>query len=99
MLHITIEAGEERIILHATSGLRNMGVGLMKRDFKHGQGIAYILINHAHMGSHSRLSFFKPKFVRGNRITICSPFPEMALDICNQKKPEYFPISTSDRSN
>jgi anti-anti-sigma factor len=88
---VSIEAGDEWIILDAGSGLRNLGVELMARAFGRGQGIAHILLSHTHWDHIQGFPFFAPMFVPGNRITIYSPIPDVEQRIRNQQAPEYFP--------
>ena len=88
---ISIEVGGEWIIVDAGSGLRNLGVELMKREFGSGQGVAHILISHTHWDHIQGFPFFTPTFVPGNRITIYSPIPDIEQRFRNQQAPEYFP--------
>lgn len=88
---VSIEVGDEWIILDAGSGLRNLGVELMKREFGRGQGVAHILISHTHWDHIQGFPFFTPNFVPGNRITVYSPIQDVEKRIRNQQAPEYFP--------
>jgi len=88
---ISVEVGDEWIILDAGSGLRNLGVELMKREFGRGQGVAHILISHTHWDHIQGFPFFTPTFVPGNRITIYSPVSDIEQRFRDQQAPEYFP--------
>jgi len=57
---VSIEVGDEWIIIDAGSGIRNLGVELMKREFGHGQGVAHILISHTHWDHIQGFPFFRP---------------------------------------
>jgi anti-anti-sigma factor len=88
---VSVEVGDEWIILDAGSGLRSLGVELMKREFGRGQGVAHILISHTHWDHIQGFPFFTPTFIPGNRITVYSPVPDIEQRIRNQQAPEYFP--------
>jgi anti-anti-sigma factor len=88
---VSIEVGDQWIILDAGSGLRDLGEELVQREFGRGEGVAHILISHTHWDHIQGFPFFRPTFVRGNRITIYSPIPKIEQRIRNQQVPEYFP--------
>lgn len=88
---VSIEIGEELIILDAGSGLRTLGNELMKGDFGRGQGTAHILISHTHWDHIQGIPYFGPAYVQGNHILFYSPFANLAERIRNQQNPEYFP--------
>ncbi|MBN1581623.1 MAG: protein kinase [Anaerolineae bacterium] len=95
---VSIEIGEELIILDAGSGLRTLGVELMKGTFGRGQGIAHILISHTHWDHIQGIPYFGPAYVQGNRIIFYSPFANLEERIRGQQNPEYFP-KTLDEIN
>ena len=92
---VSIEVGDEWIILDAGSGLRNLGVELMKREFGRGQGVAHVLISHTHWDHIQGFPFFSPTFVPGNQITVYSPIQDIEQRIHGQQAPEYFPKQIS----
>ena len=69
---VSIQLGDEWLIIDAGSGIRNLGIELMKREFGQGQGTAHILISHTHWDHIQGFPFFRPLFVPGNRIFIYS---------------------------
>ncbi len=88
---VSIEVGNELIILDAGSGLRTYGLELMKGDFGRGQGKVHILISHTHWDHIQGFPFFSPAYVRGNQIIIYSPFPDLQERLRKQQEPEFFP--------
>jgi anti-anti-sigma factor len=90
---VSIQVGDEWIILDAGSGLRALGDELMTREFGRGQGVAHIFISHTHWDHIQGFPFFRPAHTLGNRITIYSPVPNLEQRFQGQQVPEYFPIS------
>lgn len=88
---VSIQVGDEWLIIDAGSGIRNLGIELMKREFGQGQGTAHILISHTHWDHIQGFPFFRPLFVAGNHITIYSPIPDIERRLQNQQIPDYFP--------
>ena len=88
---VSIQLGDEWLIIDAGSGIRNLGIELMKREFGQGQGTAHILISHTHWDHIQGFPFFRPLFVPGNRIMIYSPMPDIERRFQNQQIPDYFP--------
>jgi anti-anti-sigma factor len=88
---LSVEIGDEWIVLDAGSGIRNLGVELMKREFGQGKGVAHILISHTHWDHIQGFPFFRPLFVPGNRITVYSPIPNLEQRFQNQQISDYFP--------
>ena len=90
---VSIQVGEEWIILDAGSGIRELGWELLKREFGRGRGVAHIFMTHTHWDHIQGFPFFMPAFTPGNRITIYSPVPNLETRFRGQQVPEYFPIS------
>jgi phosphoribosyl 1,2-cyclic phosphodiesterase len=82
----------DRLILDAGSGIRSLGLTLLKGVLGQGMGEAHILLSHFHHDHIQGLPFFVPLFIAGNRIHYYSGFPD-ALDIIkNQFGAPYFPV-------
>ncbi|GAB4363934.1 MAG: MBL fold metallo-hydrolase [Calditrichia bacterium] len=83
-------------ILDAGSGIRELGKALVKEK----KSIrAYIFISHFHWDHIQGLPFFRPAYVKGNKITIIgSDDTSLNLDqiIAFQMDPTYFPIAIQD---
>ena len=90
---VSVQVGDEWIILDAGSGLRSLGLEMMKDEFGKGRGVAHIFITHTHWDHIQGFPFFAPAFVSGNRITIYSPISNLARRFHGQQAPEYFPIT------
>ncbi len=90
---VSVQIGEEVIILDAGSGLRSLGIELMKREFGQGQGTAHIFISHTHWDHIQGLPFFRPALKSGNRIIFYSPIADLVDRLAGQQRPEYFPLA------
>ena len=54
------------------SGLRLLGLEMMRREFAEGQGEAYVLVGHTHWDHIMGFPFFRPFYVKGNRFVVVS---------------------------
>jgi phosphoribosyl 1,2-cyclic phosphodiesterase len=92
---VEVRAGQQMLILDAGSGLRLLGQELLKTEFGKGQGAVDILISHTHWDHLQGLPFFKPGFIRGNRVTFHSPHAHLEQAFVGQQDPIYFPVPLS----
>ena len=92
---VEVRAGQELLILDAGSGLRLLGLELMKTEFGKGQGAADILVSHTHWDHLQGFPFFRPGFVRGNRVTFHSPHAHLEAAFIGQQDAIYFPVALS----
>ena len=90
---VSIQVGDEWIILDAGSGLRALGEEMMKGEFGRGRGVAHVFITHTHWDHVQGFPFFRPVRVLGNRITMYSPIPNLEQRFRGQQTAEYFPVS------
>jgi anti-anti-sigma factor len=90
---VSIQVGEEWIVLDAGSGLRMLGQEMMKGAFGQGRGTVHILLSHTHWDHILGFPFFGPLFVPGNRIFLYSPIPDLEQRFRGQQAPAYFPIT------
>jgi anti-anti-sigma factor len=86
--------GREIIIIDAGSGLRELGLELMKGPWGRGQGIMHFLFSHAHWDHIQGFPFFRPAFIPGNQIFIYS-IHDLQTILKKQQLPPNFPVSLS----
>ena len=67
---IEVRAGKELFILDAGSGIRELGIELMKGECGQGKGVIHLLFSHPHWDHIQGFPFFRPAFVPGNKIFI-----------------------------
>jgi phosphoribosyl 1,2-cyclic phosphodiesterase len=89
---ILVEAHEDTLILDAGSGIRELGLDLMKKEFGRGKGRAKIFFTHTHWDHIQGLPFFTPLFIPGNLIEFYSCIPDLEQRLRAQHKSVYFPI-------
>jgi anti-anti-sigma factor len=89
---VEIQAGPDIIIIDAGSGIRALGDSLLQGPCGRGQGIIHLFFSHTHWDHIQGLPFFKPAFIRGNRINIYS-IHDVAPTLADQMRPATFPVS------
>lgn len=67
---VEIQAEEQTLIVDAGSGLRELGLELMKGPCGRGQGVLHLFISHLHWDHIQGFPTFAPAFIPGNRIFI-----------------------------
>ena len=88
---IEVQAGDEFIIIDAGSGIRDLGLELLKGPCGQGKGVIHLFFSHAHWDHIQGFPFFRPAFVPGNKIFIYSVHDlRKALD--GQQQPLTFPV-------
>jgi len=70
-LHITTDAGAE-LIFDGGSGIANLGLHMMSREFKAGTGKATVLVGHTHWDHILGYPFFWPFYTAGNKFKFVS---------------------------
>lgn len=70
---VEVHAGDHHMIFDAGTGLRQLGIELMKGPFGQGEGRASFFISHTHWDHIQGFPFFVPAYVPGNEFTIYSP--------------------------
>ncbi len=91
---VEVQAGGETLIIDAGSGIRELGIELMKGPCGEGRGRLHILITHPHWDHIHGFPMFKPAFVPGNQIWIYGVHDlETAFE--GQQRPLYWPVSLS----
>lgn len=84
--------GNQRLILDAGSGIRDLGTRLMQEDFGQGAGEAHVLLSHTHWDHIQGIPFFAPVYVPGNRITFWGAHPRLRERLRRQHHPTNFPV-------
>ena len=67
---VEIQAEGETFIVDAGTGLRELGLELMKGPCGHGQGTLHLFISHPHWDHIQGFPFFVPAFIPGNHIFV-----------------------------
>lgn len=88
---IEVQSGNETIIIDAGSGIRDLGLELMKGPCGRGQGTIHLLFSHAHWDHVQGFPFFRPAFVSGNRLFIYS-IHNMRQALKDQQRSLNFPV-------
>ncbi len=89
---VQMNVGGEILIFDAGTGIRTLGLDLMKGDFGKGQGTAHIFFSHTHWDHIQGLPFFTPLFIKGNYFTFNCPFGNLKERLEGQQFHEYFPV-------
>jgi anti-anti-sigma factor len=88
---VEIQAGSETFIIDAGSGLRELGLELMKGPCGQGEGTLHLFISHPHWDHIQGFPFFNPALVPGNRILIYS-LHDLKTALEEQQRPLNFSI-------
>lgn len=89
---VEIRVGEELFIIDAGSGIRQLGLELMKERWGQGKGVIHLLFSHPHWDHLQGFPFFRPAFVPGNKILIYSVH-DIEFALRRQQDFISFPIS------
>ncbi|MCI0397530.1 MAG: protein kinase, partial [Chloroflexi bacterium] len=89
---VQVVAGEEIVIIDAGSGIRELGLELMKGPCGRGQGVIHLFFSHTHWDHIQGLPFFLPAYIRGNRLNIYSVHTTVPATLAEQMKPTTFPV-------
>ena len=74
---LEVRSGGNLFIFDCGSGIRRLGLELMKEEFGRGKGTAYIFICHTHWDHMIGWPFFVPGFIPGNRFFIHGVHPDL----------------------
>lgn len=89
---VEVKAGDERLIIDAGSGLRELGLTLLSGPLGRGQGEAHILFTHFHWDHLIGLPFFVPIFIEGNQIHIYAVQSEIDQVVQRLFQRPFFPV-------
>lgn len=88
---IEIQTGEEIFIIDAGSGIRQLGLELMKGPCGQGQGVIHLFFSHPHWDHIQGFPFFRPAFVPGNKLNIYSVH-DLETALRRQQEAISFPV-------
>lgn len=91
---VEVQSGGETIIIDAGSGLRELGIHLMKGACGRGQGRLHIVFSHCHWDHIQGFPFFLPALVAGNEIIIYG-IHDVHKTLIHQQQPINFPLHFS----
>ncbi len=88
-------SGEQRLIIDAGSGVRLLGIELMKQGYVKGNKSADFLFTHTHWDHIQGFPFFQPAFIPSNVFTMHSPFIDLEERLIRQQHAHFFPVPMS----
>ena len=91
---VEVVSNETRIIIDAGSGIRELGLELMRGPCGRGQGELHLLFSHPHYDHVQGFPFFIPAFVPGNQIFIYGVH-DMRAALTDQQHQTFFPVPFS----
>lgn len=83
----------ELFIIDCGTGLKKLGMNLLKEDFGKGKGFGNIILTHTHWDHVQGIPFFIPFFIQGNRFNIYSPYEDCKERIEYQQVFTHFPVN------
>ncbi len=89
---VEVQAGGETLIIDSGSGIRDLGLELMKGPCGRGQGKLHILFSHSHWDHIQGFPFFIPTYIPGNQITFYS-IHNLELALTEQQRYLFFPVA------
>lgn len=97
---VEVLAGGHRLIFDAGSGLRELGLQLMKEEFGRGEGELHLFISHTHWDHIQGFPYFVPAYIPGNKIHIYSPKHDIEQKFAvQQMDQDMFPMRLDDMSS
>jgi phosphoribosyl 1,2-cyclic phosphodiesterase len=89
---VEVKAGGELLILDAGTGIRRLGLDLMRR-YGPNDINAHIMLSHTHWDHICGFPFFAPASIAGNKITLYGAHGMLESRLRRQQESEYFPVS------
>ena len=89
---VEVQAGSETIIIDAGTGIRELGLELLKGPCGLGQGRLHILFSHLHWDHINGFPFFLPAFIPGNHITFYG-IHDLEMALTAQQRYLFFPVA------
>ena len=91
---VEIQTSGETIIIDAGSGIRELGLQLMRGPCGRGEGKLHLLFTHCHWDHIQGFPFFVPAFIPGNQIFVYS-IHDVETALTGQQEPPFFPVPLS----
>jgi anti-anti-sigma factor len=88
---IEVKGSDTTVIIDAGSGIRELGLQLMRGPCGKGQGVLHLFVSHPHWDHIQGFPFFAPAFIKGNRILVYSVH-DLKAALSEQQRPLNFPI-------
>ncbi len=89
---VEVRAGGDLLILDAGTGIRRLGLDLIRR-YSPNIIKAHILLSHTHWDHICGFPFFAPANIPGNKITLYGAHGMLESRLRRQQESEYFPVS------
>ncbi|MBE7468858.1 MAG: hypothetical protein DPW09_07415 [Anaerolineae bacterium] len=89
---VEVQSDDDLFIIDAGSGIRALGLELMKGKWGQGRGTIHLFFSHPHWDHIQGFPFFRPAFVRGNKIFIYGVH-DMEAALRRQQEFISFPVS------
>ncbi|MBU1078633.1 MAG: MBL fold metallo-hydrolase, partial [Spirochaetes bacterium] len=87
---VEVHSNNELFIMDAGSGLRALGLDIIKRGHYH--DVIHLFISHTHWDHICGFPFFVPAYQKGKKIIIYSPFKDIEKRFRYQQESRFFPI-------
>ncbi len=84
---------DESVVIDGGSGIKELGVQLLKGPCGQGKGVVHIFMTHFHWDHLIGLPFFIPIFIPGNEIHFYAVQDDLELTIRSLFKKPYFPVN------
>lgn len=90
---LEVLAGDSRVIIDAGSGIRSLGLELLRGPCGKGKGEVHLLFTHFHWDHLVGLPFFTPIFIPGNQIHVYAVQPDLPDVFRTVFRKPYFPLN------
>ncbi len=91
---VEVQAGGATLVIDAGTGIRELGLELMKGPFGRGEGEMHLFFSHPHWDHIQGFPFFIPAYIPGNRIVIYSVH-DLQKALVEQQRFLNFPVPMS----
>jgi phosphoribosyl 1,2-cyclic phosphodiesterase len=84
---------DELFLIDCGSGIKKLGMDLLREEFGKGMGHANVFLTHTHWDHIQGIPFFVPFFIKGNKFNFYSPFEDCRERIEYQQVFTHFPVN------